>query len=1057
MGKQKKKTPNRNKSPVSEYSPMKTRAGSSYPVADDIVDAPSLTYAAARDKIQSISAEIESFDNAHSPFFLHSSDHPGLSIVSHILDGTNYNNWSIAMKMSLDAKNKLSFVDGSLPRPEIDNRMFKIWSRCNSMVKAWMLNVVNKEIYDSILYYEDAAEMWNDLFLRFRVSNLPRKYQLEQSIHTLKQGNLDLSTYYTKKKTLWEQLANTRVISVKKCNCDHVKELIEEAETSKIIQFLMGLNDSFAHIRGQILNMKPRPCLTEIYNMLDQDESQRIVGGSHTSILSSPAAAFQVQASQTSDQSHVNLTQGSYQKPKCSYCHKLGHTADKCYKQHGYPPGAKWKKAQTIGTTNLAAVTQLPPVVDQSSEKKDYEELSNDQIQTVISYLSNKLHTTSVEPIQTQSCASTSTSVPVISQISGTFLALYSNSYYDMLISSISKEPAVSPRAWFPAQTDDLPLVQTSIPDAHPHQDVSSSKALIPSESKSTRQKKPPKHLQDFLCYNNTTSINPNILYPITNYVSYSYLAEPFRAFINTITNDIIPQRYSEAKDFDVWCTAMKEEIGAMTRTRTWSICCLPANKKAIGCKWVFTIKYNADGSIERYKARLVAKGYTQQEGLDYEETFSPVAKLTSVRMMLLLAAKLRWSIHQLDISNAFLNGDLDEEIYMKVPPGYADLIGEALPPNAVCRLHKSIYGLKQASRQWFLKLSATLKTMGFGKSNADHTLFTKYVDGVFLGVLVYVDDILIVSNSDAAVAGFIEELKMFFKLRDLGTAKYFLGLEIARTDEGISICQRKYILELLSLTGFLGSKPSAAPMDPSVKLRKDVGVPVSDPSAYRKLVGKLMYLQLTRPDIAFAVNTLCQFSHDPRDIHLTAVHKVLRYLKGTAGQGLFYPVDDTFDLRGYTDADWGTCKNNRRSVTGYCMFIGNSLVSWRSQKQDSVSMSSAESEFRAMSSGTKEMIWLSRLLNDFKVPFKPPAYLYCDNTAAIHIANNSVFHERTKHVELDCYKTREQIDSGFLKTMYVKTEEQLADPLTKALYPAPFRELIAKMGVCNIYAPLPS
>ncbi|XP_013633108.1 PREDICTED: uncharacterized protein LOC106338752 [Brassica oleracea var. oleracea] len=175
----------------------------------------------------------ESYDNVHSPFFLHSADHPGLSIVTHTLDGTNYNNWSIAMRMSLHAKNKLSFVDGSLPRPDLDDTLFKIWSRCNSMVNAWVLNVVNKEIYDSILYYEDAVEMWNDLYLRFRVSNLPRKYQLEQSIMTLKQENLDLSTYYTKKKTLWEQLANTRTTTVKRCNCDHVKELIEEAETSK--------------------------------------------------------------------------------------------------------------------------------------------------------------------------------------------------------------------------------------------------------------------------------------------------------------------------------------------------------------------------------------------------------------------------------------------------------------------------------------------------------------------------------------------------------------------------------------------------------------------------------------------------------------------------------------------------------------------------------------------------------------------------------------------------------------------------------------------------------
>lgn len=238
----------------------------------------------------------ESYDNVHSPFFLHPADHPGLSIVTHILDGTNYNNWCTAMRMNLDAKNKLSFVDGSLPRPDMDDGLFKIWSRCNSMLKAWLLNVVNKEIYDSILYYEDVVEMWNDRYFRFRANNLLRKYQLEQSIMNLKQENLDLSTYYMKKKTLWEQWANTRTTTVKRCNCDHVKELIEEAEISGIIQFLMGLNESFANIRGQILNMKPRPSLTEIYNMLDQNESQRSVGHTSSKNFSNPSA-FQVQVS----------------------------------------------------------------------------------------------------------------------------------------------------------------------------------------------------------------------------------------------------------------------------------------------------------------------------------------------------------------------------------------------------------------------------------------------------------------------------------------------------------------------------------------------------------------------------------------------------------------------------------------------------------------------------------------------------------------------------------------------------------------------------------------
>ncbi|XP_013594420.1 PREDICTED: uncharacterized mitochondrial protein AtMg00810-like [Brassica oleracea var. oleracea] len=242
--------------------------------------------------------------------------------------------------------------------------------------------------------------------------------------------------------------------------------------------------------------------------------------------------------------------------------------------------------------------------------------------------------------------------------------------------------------------------------------------------------------------------------------------------------------------------------------------------------------------------------------------------------------------------------------------------------------------------------------------------------------------------------------------------------------------------------------------MEPNQKLSKENGVLLEDVKQYRKLVGKLQYFTNTRPDIAYAVSKLAQFSCAPTDVHLKAVHKVLRYLKGTIGQGVFYGVEDNFDLRGFSDSDWGGCPDDRRSVTGYTMFLGNSLVSWRSQKQDIVSMSTAEAEYRAMSMATKEIMWYCGILKSLRVPFSPPPYLYCDNTVALYIATNSIFHERTKHVEFDCHKVRECIVRGILKTMYVRTDNQLADVLTKALYPAPFRDIISKMGVLNLYTP---
>ncbi|XP_020879598.1 uncharacterized protein LOC9311760 [Arabidopsis lyrata subsp. lyrata] len=376
----------------------------------------------------------------------------------------------------------------------------------------------------------------------------------------------------------------------------------------------------------------------------------------------------------------------------------------------------------------------------------------------------------------------------------------------------------------------------------------------------------------------------------------------------------------------------MDEEIGAFERTHTWSVCSLPQGKKPVGCKWIYTVKLKADGSLERYKARLVAKGYTQKEGLDYVKTFSPVARMATVKFLLYVAAPRKWFLDQLDVSNAFLNGDLQEEIYMVLPPGYLPKQGESFPENVVCKLHKSIYGLKQASRQWFLKFSQSLLSLGFKSSYGDDTLFTRKSENVCMAVLVYVDDIIIASTCSAATSSLTASLKESFKLRELGPLKYFLGLEIARTDAGISICQRKYVLDLLDETGLLGCKPSSIPMDPSQKLNMETGDFIEDVERYRRLVGKLMYLTFTRPDITFAVHKLCQFTSAPRQPHMKAVFKVLHYLKGTIGQGMFYSATSDLRLKGYTDADWGTCTDSRRCVNGFCMFIGPSLVSWKSK-----------------------------------------------------------------------------------------------------------------------------
>lgn len=367
----------------------------------------------------------------------------------------------------------------------------------------------------------------------------------------------------------------------------------------------------------------------------------------------------------------------------------------------------------------------------------------------------------------------------------------------------------------------------------------------------------------------------------------------------------------------------------------------------------------------------------------------------------------------------------------MTLPPGYAARKGDSLPPNAVCKLQKSLYGLKQASRKWFLKFSTTLTSLGFTQTYSDHTCFLKLTDSLFLCVIVDVDDIVIVSNSDYEADTLKAQLQASFKLRDLGPVKYFLGLEIARSSAGIHVCQRKYAPDLLDETGLLGCKPFTAPMDPSIKLTKDTGGELVDAEAYRRLIGRLMYLQITRPGITFAVNKLSQFSSAPRDSHLRGVLKVLHYIKGTVGQGLFQSSKAEMQIQAFADSDWGSCQDTRRSTSGFCIFLGTSLIAWKSKKQQVDSKSSAEAEYRSLSVVSDDLLWLSNFLKEMCFTLSKPTLLFCDNTAAIHIAHNTVFHERTKNVEIDCYSVRERLVAGLFKLLHVRTDLQLADPFT--------------------------
>ncbi|RVW46759.1 Retrovirus-related Pol polyprotein from transposon RE2 [Vitis vinifera] len=378
-----------------------------------------------------------------------------------------------------------------------------------------------------------------------------------------------------------------------------------------------------------------------------------------------------------------------------------------------------------------------------------------------------------------------------------------------------------------------------------------------------------------------------------------------------------------------------------------------------------------------------------------------PDGQIASVRLLLSMAAMCSWPLYQLDIKNVLLHGDLAEEVYMEQPPGFVAQ-GES---GLVCRLRRSLYGLKQSPRAWFNRFSSVVQEFGMLRS----------------------------SDQDG-IQKLKQHLFTHFQTKDLGKLKYFLGIEIAQSSSGVVLSQRKYALDILEETG--------------------QGEPLGDPGRYRRLVGKLNYLTITRPDISFPVSVVSQFLQSPCDSHWDAVIRILRYIKSTPGQGVLYENRGHTQVVGYTDADWAGSPTDRRSTSGYCVFIGGNLISWKSKKQDVVARSSAEAEYRAMALATCELIWLRHLLQELRFGKDEQMKLICDNQAALHIASNPVFHERTKHIEVDCHFIREKIASGCVATSFVNSNDQLADIFTKSLRGPRIKYICNKLGAYDVYAP---
>jgi histone deacetylase 1/2 len=390
------------------------------------------------------------------------------------------------------------------------------------------------------------------------------------------------------------------------------------------------------------------------------------------------------------------------------------------------------------------------------------------------------------------------------------------------------------------------------------------------------------------------------------------------------------------------------------------------------------------------------------------------------------------WSLRQLDVQNAFLHGLLEEEVYMSQPPGYED----SSHPNYVCKLDKALYGLKQAPRAWYARLCSKLQHLGFAPSKADTSLFYYNKRGHSIFVLVYVDDIIVASSSSQATDALLADLKAEFALKDLGDLHFFLGIEVKRGRDVLTLTQERYAWDILKRSSMQFCKPVDTPLSPTEKLSIVSGNKLGpdDSTKYRSMVGALQYLTLTRPDIAFAVNKVCQFLHAPTTVHWSAVKRILRYVKGTINLGLQIRRSRSMLVSSFSDADWAGCVDDRRSTGGFAVFLGENLISWTARKQPTVSRSSTEAEYKALANATAEMIWVQKLLTELGISHPSRALLWCDNIGAKYLAANPIFHARTKHIEIDFHFVRERVAQKLLDIRFIHTGDQVADGFTKAL-----------------------
>ncbi|GJX21477.1 retrovirus-related pol polyprotein from transposon TNT 1-94 [Tanacetum coccineum] len=447
-----------------------------------------------------------------------------------------------------------------------------------------------------------------------------------------------------------------------------------------------------------------------------------------------------------------------------------------------------------------------------------------------------------------------------------------------------------------------------------------------------------------------------------------------------------------------------------------------------ITLKWIYKVKLDELGGILKNKDWL-ARGYRQEEGIDFKESFAPVARLEAIRIFLVFTTHMNMVVYQMDVKPTFLKGNMREEVYVSYPDGFVDPDN----PKHVYKLKKALYGLKQAPRAWYDMLSSFLISQDFSKVSVDPTRFIRRKGKELLMVKIYVDDIIFVASTPQLCDLFAKIICLKFKMSMMGKISFFLGLQISQSPRGIFINQSKYALESLKKYGFNSCDPVDTPMVEKSKLEEDKKGKVVDPSHYRGMIGTLLYLTTSRPDLQFATCMCALYQAWPTEKHLHAVRRIFWYLRGTVNQGLWYPKDSSIAQTAFADADHAGCQDTSRSTSGSMHFLGDRLVSWSSKRQKSIAISSTKAEYIALSGCCAQVLWMRSQLIDYGFGFnKIP--MYCDNKSVIALCCNNVQHSRSKHMDIRFHFIKEHVENGVIELYFDNMEYQLADIFTKAL-----------------------